>query len=257
MSTDKKSISVVIPTFNCKDNLRLCLASISWVDEIIVVDMGSTDGTILLAKKAGARVYIRKPLDGNFDTNRKFGMERASGDWIMKLDSDEFLTSSLQDEIKKFLRIGNDSKLEGLYLFNRIIMFGRVVNHGFVKPFSNELRIVKRYKWIYNPYKYHQQITVEGKTSYFKGFYIHNNFRNVNEFISKMNKYTSYDSNVDSPLSSISKPLILMAPIRTFLKTYILQRGYLDGWLGIEVSLLFSIYSLSQKIKMFERANSL
>lgn len=247
----RKSISVIMPTFNSGSTIERALQSVKWVDEIIVVDMGSTDKTIKLAKKFGAKVFIRTPDDGNFDKNRKYGMQLATSAWILKLDSDEEITPKLAKEIKLFLT--NDSgRLNGINLYNRVFAFGHEVKHGFVKTGSHELRMVRNGSWRYNPYKFHQQISVIGRTAFLSGKYIHHNFSDVSEFISKTNKYTTLDAKIMAANSEVSIIDILSAPQRSFIKLFFFQKGFLDGLLGFKLSFLFSIYNLIEKIKIYE-----
>lgn len=253
MSRGQKTIGVVVPTINCADDLGRCLRSVQWVDEIIVTDMGSIDETVTVAKRFGAKVYFRIPRKGNFDLNRKFGMERARSDWILKLDSDELLSVPLQREISNFLQHDN-GQYNGFNLYNRIFMFDHQVKHGFVKSRSHELRLVRRGKWHYDPYRFHQQITVDGKVGYLKNKYDHYNIKTVSDFIKKMNCYTDVDSKYYA--QKISLVTVLLASPKTFFKLYFWQLGFLDGGLGFVVCLLFAVYNLVEKVKVWEVQNS-
>ncbi|MCL4397577.1 glycosyltransferase family 2 protein [Patescibacteria group bacterium] len=248
----KLRLSVVIPTLNCGSKLEDCLSSIRWADEIIVVDMGSTDNTIRIAKKFHAIVYERVPRDGNFDKNRKFGMQKASGDWILKLDSDEVLSRRLQSEIKKLL-FADTSNYAGFNLKNKIFMFGHQISHGFVKADSHELRLVRAGKWHYDPFKYHQQIFVRGEVGFLSSAYNHYNYTSIGEFIEKTNKYTDLDAKFYPYKVSITD--VLLSPLKTFFKLFFLQEGFLDGYFGIIVCFLFAIYNLVEKIKVWELQN--
>lgn len=250
MST-RKTVSVVIPTFNCFENLERALQSLTWADEIIIVDMSSTDDTLLVATKYGAVIFKNVPVDGNFDKNRKLGMQHAKSDWIIKLDSDEEITSALAKEIMSFL--GNDdNELNGIYFYNKIMVFGQEIKHGFVKRRSHELRMVRKGYWRYRPYKFHQQISVIGKTSFFKEKYIHYNFSDVSEFIRKTNKYTQLDAKIAATKKNLLVLDACIAPFKSFIKLYFIQMGFLDGLVGLEMAFLFAVYNLIEKVKIFE-----
>jgi len=248
MSTKEINLSVIIPTYNCSKTLRGALESVRWAKEIVVVDMGSVDGTLDIAKQFKAKIITNVPNDGNFDKNRKLGMEVATSEWLLKLDSDEYLSPELQKEIKKILL--QENKCNGYKIRNKLFMFGFEIKHGFVKPNSSEMRLVRNGCWKYNPYKYHQNIEVEGKTSILKNFYYHYNYSNVKQFINKTNLYTSEDCK--HYLRKISLFDVIQAPFRSFLKLFLLQQGFLDGKVGFEVSYLFGIYNLIEKIKRYE-----
>lgn len=253
MSRRRKTISVVIPTYNCSDDLHKCLESVSWADEIIVVDMGSTDNTVKVAQEHRATVYMNIPKDGNFDQNRKIAMKKSKGDWILKLDSDESLTPELQQEIQRLL-VNDDASINGYNLYNKTFMFGHEVRHGFIKPGSHELRLVRNGVWHYNPYRFHQLITVNGKTNFLNHYYLHNNARTISNFINKMNLYTDLDANHAGKKISILR--VILAPIRTFNKLFFFQSGYLDGRVGFITSSLFAIYNLVEKIKIWDLQSS-
>lgn len=248
------SLSVVIPTFNCAEKLERALESVKWAHEIIVVDMGSVDTTLSVAKKFNAKIFNRIPDNGNFDQNRKYGMEKASSEWIMKLDSDEEVTPELTEQIKHFL-VDDKKIFNGIYLYNKIVIFGHEVKHGFVKRGSNELRIVRNGFWKYDPYKFHQQISVTGQTTFLEGKYVHYNFYDVSEFIEKTNKYTTLDAKIMARKNHISVFDIFFAPFKSFIKLFILQIGFLDGLIGFELSFLFASYNLIEKIKIRELQN--
>lgn len=251
----KNDISVVIPTFNCKDKLKGCLDTVSWAKEIIIVDMGSTDGTLDLVKKYGAKVFLRPyPKDGNFDWNRLFGMRKARSNWILKIDSDERLSESLQEELAKFSidKVKNDN-ISGVYLRNRIFFLGKEIRHGPVEPDSKELRLVKKNRWKYYPFRYHQQIIVTGKTLISSGYYVHYNYQSVKEFIDKTNRYTELDSISLASKQKVSIFLLLFVFFWYIVKYYLLRRGFLDGRIGVVSCFLFALYYFIEKIKIFEK----
>ncbi len=250
------NLSVVIPTYNCSNLLDRCLKSVKWADEIIVVDMGSTDNTLAIAKKYKSKIFIRYPINGNFDENRKYGMQKCSSQWILKIDSDEYLTSELSESILQAIK-KNESDYNGYLLFNKIIMFGKVISTGVIKNKSNELRLVKNGFWKYFPYKYHQQIYVSGKVKSLKGFYYHENYRTVNEFIQKTNKYTELDSKINANQKKVNLFKILVAPYLKFFSYFILQGGYKQNIIGFETCFLFSLYNFIDKIKTFEKQSNL
>ncbi len=243
-----------MPTLNCEKKIRRSLESVKWADEIIIVDMQSTDKTVKIAENYNAIVFRKIPTLGNFDQNRKFGMDHATSEWILKLDSDEEITKNLADEIKTFLK-HDDGQYNGINFYNRIIVFGKEIKHGFVKPGSHETRMVRRGFWNYDPYKFHQQITVTGRTIFFKNRYIHYNFSDVSEFLLKTNKYTNLDASISRDKNRANPILIALAPIKTFFKLFFLQNGILDGFVGFELSFLFACYNLIEKTKIWELQN--
>lgn len=246
------TITAVIPTYNCFSQLSRCLQSIEWADEIITVDMNSSDRTRDLAKSFGAKIFIKIPRDNNFDLNRKFGMKIAKRDWVLKLDSDETLSFALQEEIYKFLQTKDDPQFNGYNFYNRLFWFGKQIRHGIAKPESHELRLVRNGKWHYDPYRYHQLVTVEGKVGFFKNYYDHYNYESVSEFFEKTNKYTNLDAKIIASTRHVNLLRITLFPLGSFFKLFFFQKGFLDGEIGLISCFLFSMYNLIEKIKIWE-----
>lgn len=249
-----KSLSVVIPTYNCESKIRKCLESVKWADEIIIVDMFSTDRTIDIVKKYATKIFRRIPKDGNFDYNRKYGMEKSKCDWILKLDSDEVLSKELQSEIKTFLT-KNNTDYDGYNFYNKIFMLGKQVKYGFIKPGSHELRLVRKGAWTYDPYKYHQLIKVKGSVGFFNNSYDHYVFDTVGEFMNKTNKYTDLDASFLKDTMRVNILTVMAAPYKSFVKLFFIQKGFMDGRLGLMSCTLFSIYNLVEKLKIWHKQN--
>lgn len=245
-------ISAVIPVFNTERIIKDCLESIRWVNEIICVDMGSQDKTIDISKLYDARIIKNMPSDGNFDINRKLGFKIASGDWILKIDSDDRLTKTLQLSIKSIL---NDPKVKycGYKLFNRVFFFNKELNYGIKTKDSHELRLFKKNKWRYNPFKFHELITTAGKTDFLKGEYLHFNSQSIREFINKTNIYTELDS--ERKYSAIQTSFLhtIISPIWKFFELLVIKRGILDGTHGLIVNLMYVIYNYIYKLKIWSK----
>lgn len=250
-----KKLSVVIPVFNSENYIKDCLKTIRWADEIISVDRGSSDDTVNICMQFGARVIRNVPPCNNFDINRRIGMLAAKGDWILKLDSDERLTKQLQLSIQNVLKESND--FAGFNFHNRIFYFNQEIKHGFKGDKHFELRLFKRDKWFYNPFKFHQEIKVTGKIGFLRGNYLHFNSQSIKGFIDKTNKYTDLDANKDyKKRSDINFFHSLISPVYYFFKRFVIYKGFLDKTHGLIVCLLYSIYNFAYKIKIWENRSN-
>lgn len=246
-----KKLSVVIPVFNVAEILKDCLETVKWADEIICVDMGSTDRTLEICKAYGARVIKNVPPGRNFDLNRKLGMENAKGDWILKIDSDDRLTKRLQSFIRNIIR--KDISINGYNIYNKVFFFNKEIKYGFKAHRSHELRLFKELKWSYNPFKFHQLIGVEGETGFLTGEYLHFNSQSIAEFMRKMNVYTDLDAKKDFIVRrDVSFLHTIISPIYTFIKFYFLRFGLLDETYGLIVSSLYAFYNFFYKVKIWE-----
>ena len=246
----KKRLSVVIPVFNVEDIIKDCLKSIKWADEILCIDMGSNDKTMDICKSYDAVVRKNVPRNGNFDINRKIGLQIARGEWILKIDSDDRLTKKLQRAIKKVLQTSS-SAYNGYKLFNKVFFFNKEIKHGIKNKKSHELRLFKRNKWQYKPFKFHELIKVKGKINFLQGEYLHFNSQSIKEFISKANLYTDLDSEKKYQSAQMGFLYTIISPIWKLFRLLIIQGGFLDGTHGLIVNTMYAIYNYIYKLKIW------
>ena len=251
----KSTISVVIATFNEEKNIGRCLEEVKdWVDEIIVVDGESTDRTVAIAKKYGAKVFVttNKPI---FHINKQIGIDKAKGEWILQLDADEIVTSSLRDEILEITRKkkGKDDEIVAYYLPRKNYFLGRWLKKGGQYP-DYIIRFFKHGQAYLPCISVHEQMKVKGKTDYLKGHLLHYPFPTFAEYLVKLNRYTSLrarehlHSHLSLNLSSAIKYLIIV-PLKKFFILYLLFKGFLDGFPGF----VFSLFSgLQEAIAYFK-----
>lgn len=146
-------ISVCLATFNEEKNLKACLESVKWADEIVIVDGTSTDKTVAIAKKYGAKVIIREnPL--MFHINKQKAFEAATGDWILYLDADERVSPELKKEI---LSVVNQKDFNGFWMPRKNIIFGKWIRHTGWWP-DQQLRLFRRGKGKLACQSVHEQI---------------------------------------------------------------------------------------------------
>ena len=157
----KVKLSAVVITLNEEKNLPRCLKSVkNIVDEIIVVDSGSKDKTIEVAKKFGAKVYLRK-FD-NFANQKNFATLKASGDWILSLDADEKISSKLADEIHSLISKGLLKNFDAYSIPRKNIIFGKFIKYTRWQPeLDRHIWLWKRSKgsWVGDV---HEEVKVEG-----------------------------------------------------------------------------------------------
>ncbi len=256
------TLSVVIAARNCADRLETTVQP--WrpiAHEIIVADQMSTDQTAEVAQKLGCRLIRNDPPGGNFDLNRKLGMEQATGDWILYIDTDERPTAELLAEIRKFLEqpLGPTSP-NGVRIPNMFYFLGRPLRHGIFNPRSAEIRMVRRGKWQYPCESgFHRGLSVEGKVARFKNVYKHFNVNSLAEWFLKTNQYTEHDA--DKKIQELAPGDVVMtygaffSAFRFFVRHYFFRLGFLDGFPGLVAVFYFMLYHLTLRIKLWERTN--
>ncbi|HEY5752845.1 MAG TPA: glycosyltransferase family 2 protein [Chthoniobacterales bacterium] len=263
------SVSVLIPIKNEAANLPRCLASVSWADEVFVVDSNSTDGSQDIAERHGARV-VQFQLKGGWPKKKNWALENLPfrNDWVFILDADEVLPPEARDE---FALIVNDPKhaTDGYWINRRFMFMGKWLKHSYYPNWNLRLFRHKlgRYEKLTDietasgDNEVHEHVIVNGSTGYLKSEMDHYAFPSVDVFVEKHNRYSNWEARVamDRYLGGSShllqsgavglrrtlKKVSQKLPFRPFLRflfIYGWQRGFLDGIEGYYFARLHATY---------------
>ncbi|MDP2873747.1 MAG: glycosyltransferase family 2 protein [bacterium] len=241
-------LSVVVIAKNEEDELGKCLASVPKEAEKIVIDDESTDRTVEVAKSLGAVAYPHR-LE-NFASQQNYGLEKASGPWVLFLDADEALSSQLQREIEE--RLSAHPSVVGYYLRRRTIFLGRPINWGEFR----EQRILKLVNKNAHPRwerPVHEVLQVSGTIGILDGALWHNPHRNLGEFVAKINRYTEMEMQVQ-PTRGTPWCEIVFYPIGKFVVNYFFRLGFLDGVRGLILAVMMSYHSFLKRAKIWSRS---
>lgn len=226
----KPLISAVYITKNAQSKLSDSLNSIiSLVNEIIIIDSGSTDNTEQIAKQFNAK-FIKQSWLG-FGKQKQFGVEQATHDWVLCLDDDEIVSQNLQQSIKEAL-INNESKYHA-YKFARSNYFmGRYLKHGEGYP-DWSLRLFNKHYAHWSDDLVHEYVITNCDVEILSGDLLHHSCNSIEDYLNKQNKYTSLQAEKMAENGVKVKPIkIIISPIFRFIKFYFLKRGFLDGMAG-------------------------
>lgn len=238
----KQKISVALAVFNEENHLRECLESVkdlSW--ETVVVDGGSTDKTIQIAKEFGVRIIETENLQ-NFHINKNKAIDAALGDWVLQLDADEIVTRELKEEIQKVVE---DQKYNGYWIPRRNFFLTRFLTKGGQYP-DYTLRLYRKGKGRLPGKDVHEQAIVEGRVGYLKNDLLHMRDKNFSIYLSRFNRYTNLlasqlkDKGERVNLMSFVNYL-LIKPTFWFMKSYIRHKGFVDGFPGFIFALFSSL----------------
>jgi glycosyltransferase involved in cell wall biosynthesis len=228
---------VTLITLNEEEKIRNALQSVAWAEEIIVVDSGSTDQTVAIAKEMGARV-IHNPWPG-YGQQKNLAQQQASNDWVLNIDADEVISPELAQEIQQMLQDVHEGKLDakGFYLSRKTFYLGRWIEHGGWYP-NYLIRLSHRQfsKWT-EPHV-HEALKVDGPVGYLKHPIFHYAFSNIQEQILtnlRFSRLGAFDLIRTGKRPSLIK--LLLKPIGKFLETYLLKRGFMDGLPGFIISI--------------------
>lgn len=240
-------ISAVVLARNEEKDIEDCLKSLSWADEVIIVDDHSTDKTVQIAKKYTNRILTRS-LDEDFASQRNFGLEKAKGEWVLFIDPDERIDKKLVSEIKEAIE---ENRFDGLCFKRQDYFLGRWLRFGETAG-VRLLRLAKKNsgKWV-RPV--HEVWEVEGKVGELIEPISHFSHPHISEFVEKISLNTTIDAQYYYKQGKkFSLFELLFFPKAKFIKAYFLKLGFLDGLPGLIMAVLMSVNSFLIRVKLWE-----
>lgn len=265
-STEKpgrQHLSAVLAVKNEAHQIRECLEQLSFADEIVVVDMESTDGTAALCRELGHRVVIHDGgPHGLIHVNKNLGFETAEGPWILNLDADERLTPELRDEILQVLESPEPEAAAYSLPFTHYF-FGKYLRHGGFR--GSLVRLFRKGALRYPEDRAHSSPIINGQVRELKNIVVHFNHRRIQDFVEKMNLYTSSDAPLflahgkgglrNRPVPSGLVEAFIAAPLSVFWNRYALHAGFRDGVHGFVAAVLLAVYQFVEHAKVWELRN--
>ncbi|MEO8330924.1 MAG: glycosyltransferase family 2 protein [Gallionella sp.] len=224
-------ISIIIITKNEAANIRACLESVKWADEIIVVDSGSSDATVEICKEFGAQVHVTDWPGFGAQKNR--ALSYATNDWVFSIDADERMTAELRTEIERSIREGN---AQG-YFCPRLSQFcGKFIHHSGWYP-DYVLRLFKRDSGRFSDHLVHESVLVNGATVKLKNPLLHYSYLTEADVQRKIEQYSM--AAAKQMYQSGKRATPFDAPLRSawaFIRTYLLRQGFMDGVAGWRIA---------------------
>ncbi len=247
-----EKISVAIITKNEERNIRECLESVRWADEIVVVDNGSSDETVRICREFGARVFEEEWK--GYSGQKNSAVEKTRNEWVLSLDADERVNPELRREIEAALR--EDSSIDGYFMPRKNFFLGRWIRYCGWYPDRN-LRLFRKSLGLFQERAVHEKVELRGKTAVLQHPLIHETYRSLSEYFERMNRYSSLAAREMRGEGRKCRftDLILRPPF-TFLQMYVLRAGFLEGYFGLLLSLLYSFYTFAKYAKLRELAGS-
>ncbi|MCX7833452.1 MAG: glycosyltransferase family 2 protein [Ignavibacteria bacterium] len=244
-------LSTLILTYNSSHTLDKCLKSVSWTDEIVIIDSYSTDSTLEIARKYNCKIYQIERK--RWPELISFALPKISNDWILFIDSDEELSKELQEEIKEIFKTGNINN--GGYEIERQVYFiGKWINYGeWNRDFQYRL-LNKNYVEISN-LEIHGTFLPKSNTTKLKNKIYHYTYRNIFDFVERINWYSTLDITVKlekNPDKKVKWYNLIFNPLCDFLKVYISKKGFKDGIHGFILAVFSSMHKFCTYAKLWE-----
>lgn len=268
------TLSVAIVALNEESNLARVLESVRWADEVVLVDSGSTDRTVEIARSFGARVFIEAWK--GYAAQKNSAIEKATGDYVLSLDADEAVTGELAEEIRQILchppqvpklaRVPHAGEIapvfiNGFSMPRRNYFLGRWIRHGGYWP-DPKLRLFRRGSGKFTEAPVHETLTVEEyhrdsitvASRRLTGALIHHSYPTLSDYLEHMNRYSSLGAGRAAAKGrhGFSAANIVLRPLLTFIYSYFVRLGFLDGREGLLLHLYHAGYVSWKYAKAWE-----
>ncbi len=249
---DKIPVSVVVITKNEEDNIADCLESVTWADEIIVVDDESSDRTREISGKYTDKVLVRKME--NEGRHRNWAYSRASNDWVLSLDADERVTGELAEEIKELVK--GQPGYKGYAIPRRNYIGDHWLRYGGEYP-AAQLRFFLKDEFRYEEAEVHPRAFMEGGWGHLKNDIIHYSHRDIADYLSSLNNQSTLEALkwYNTGRKMTLGHALWRAFDRCFYRRLIRKRSYKDGVYGLVVAVFSGLYQLVSYFKYWEMCN--
>ncbi len=239
-------LSVIVITKNESSHIARCLGSVTWADEIIVLDSGSTDNTVDICKSFTPHVFSTDWP--GYGPQKQRALEKARGDWVLSLDADEYISDNLKHEILNHIQ-SNDACG---YKTPRLSSFcGKQMKHGGWWP-DYVLRLFQRNKGHFSNDNVHEHVIVEGTIKKLENPILHETYVNLEEALTKMNSYSSLGA--EKLFNKGKKSSFFLALFKgawSFFNTYFIKAAFLDGSHGLLLAINTAEYTFYKYMKLY------
>jgi len=244
----RPKLSVYVIAYNDEPNMRACLESVAWADELIVVDSYSTDATEKISREFTEKVFQHE-FHG-FGRLRNEAVAHATHDWIFSLDTDERATPELRKELYRTIE---RSEAAAYFIPRKNYFLGRWIRHCGWYPDYRQPQLFQKDRLRYRDELVHESFDVDGSVGYLKEPALQYPFRNVDHYLAKMDRYSDLMARRMVEQGKRFHPHQLVThPVFTFVKMYVLRTGFLDRMPGLILSGLYAYYTFIKYAKFWE-----
>jgi glycosyltransferase involved in cell wall biosynthesis len=246
---DPMKITATVITFNEEHNIEAALESLSFADEIIVVDSESTDRTLEIARRFTDRIFVR-PWPG-YSAQKNFAAEQARNDWVFSLDADERVSEELARELAR-LKGGVEPGASAFEMPRRTFYLGRWIKHsGWYPDYKLRLYDRTRGRWLGD--YVHETLEADGNVERLNGDLLHFTVRDASEHQLRMDRYTTLAARkAHSRGKRASLISLSILPLVVFIRSYIFKLGFLDGIPGLAIARFAAHYEFLKNLKLWE-----
>lgn len=249
----KAPITAVILTKNEEKNIEDCIKSVSFCDEILVIDDMSFDNTIAIAEKYEVKI-IRREMVGDYAAQRNVALEHAKHDWLLYVDADERVVDGLKEEIQSAVQ---NTPNQAFYIKRRDWWWNHELKYGEVRKVRSKglIRLIKKGAGTWEG-KVHEEFKTAPPTATLQHFLDHYPHPSIKDFLQEINRYSSLRAE-ELLLQNVKVNIfsIIAYPFFKFILVYFLYLGFLDGPAGFGYAFLMSFHSFLARVKLYQYQN--
>lgn len=243
-----KTVAAIL-TKNEARHIGDCIRSVRFIDEVILEDSFSNDGTVEIARDLGVQVFQNEWI--NFAVARNNALNNArslDAEWILFVDADERVTPDLAEAIQQAI---DQSDMVGWWIPRYNVMWGHIMQGGGWYP-DYQLRLMRVNAAHYDPERQvHEIVVLDGQAAYLKEHLIHYNYDSIPQFKYKQGRYIDFEAKILKEKGIRAKPWTYFTmPIREFHRRYFTLKGYKDGWVGLQVCSLMGWYMFETYLRL-------
>jgi glycosyltransferase involved in cell wall biosynthesis len=251
--SDAPKLSVCIIVQDEEAHMEACLESVAWADEVVVVDSWSSDQTVAICEKHGAKV-VQREYQGQVD-KKNHAVEQASHDWVLSVDADERITPESATEIRATLAAPDRSAI-AYRIRRRTFYFGREIKHGEWNP-DWVVRLFDRRHAKFGGTDPHDHVVPDGTVRDLREPMLHYSYRDYAQQIERIQKFSGFAAQAYLDRGKRAGLwMLLVRPWFRFFKGYVLKLGFLDGIAGLAVAVGSGFYAFSRAVKLWELQNT-
>ena len=240
------NVSAVLITRNEQENIEDAIRSVSWACEVVVVDAFSSDATVQICRRSGARV-VQREWKGYVE-QKNFAVSQASLDWVLSLDADERVSDALRDEVLQLQEKG----FGGYRIPRRTFFLNQWIQRTSWSP-DYQLRLFDRRRGRWHGGRLHESVRVEGRVGRLHSLLLHYSYRSVSDFLLRLDQYSQLAAQDCYERGRRTRSChLLIGPLAAFFKSYVLKRGFRDGLAGLAVSGLGGASIFFRYLKLLE-----
>jgi glycosyltransferase involved in cell wall biosynthesis len=245
----RQRISILLPTFNNATTVRETLESVKWADEILVVDSFSADDTLAICSEYGARIVQHEYV--NSAKQKNWAVAQCKHEWVLQIDTDEVLEPGAREEIETVVNSA-PLQIHAFRLPRKNHVLGRWVRRAGIYP-DFQTRLLRRDAGRWVEREVHAHVKVSGEVETLRHHILHYGMPNISKQLRNLDRYTRYEADeLRKHGVSFGWTRVTVRPCFVFLKRYVWERGFLEGWRGLILSAYLAIYYFLTQAKLWE-----